>query len=203
MLIIFYIYIVTKAFEIFKINAKQWLIGIVVFLALIGTQFILQNHFRVLYPVENDIVIKGNGEIVEHAKNTHLITTDKDLFIYVGDGIPFRDIMSYSFDTKDGQTHDVKILITFPQTDFETIRKSYQVFSEVVESYDNSLVYYFSSFSYFTEVVEEKFRDEFSRQIGNVKKDEISKVMMVDLINNFESKILNEHEKKMFSIELN
>ncbi|MFC0561987.1 hypothetical protein [Halalkalibacter alkalisediminis] len=201
-LIILYSYIVTKAFEIFKIKANQWLIGVVVFLALIGTQFILENHYRIFYLNESDIVIKGNGETVENATNKRLITTNKDSFVYIGGGIPFQDTMSYSFDTKDGQKHDVEILIYFHETDVETITKAFQVFKEVVEPYDNSLVYYFSSSSYYSEVVEEKFRDEVSHQIKKVKKDELTKEMMVEIVETFESQVLNEHEKKLFSIHL-
>jgi hypothetical protein len=178
-------------------------IGAVVFLALIGTQFILENHYRIFYPDESDIVIKGNGEVVENATNKRLITTDKDLFVYIGGGIPFQDTMSYSFDTKDGQTYDVEILIYFHETDIETIMKAFQVFKGIVEPYDNSLVNYFSSSSYYIEVVEEKVREEVSQQIGKVKKDELTREMMVEIIETFESQVLNEFEKKLFSIHLN
>lgn len=193
-------YLVAKVFELFKIKLNQWLMGIIVFLALIGTQSILESQYRVFYPDEDDIAIKGNGEIVENATNKKLMTTDKELIMYLGGRISYQDTMLYSFYSTDRQRQDVELQIDFHETDIETIIKAAEVFNEVVAPYDKN---YFSSYNYYIEIVEEKFKDEVSQQIGKMKKDELTKEMLVEIVENFDSQVLNEYEKNMFSIHLN
>ncbi|GAE37468.1 hypothetical protein [Halalkalibacter akibai] len=197
-----YIYLVAKVFKLFKIKLNQWLIGAIAILALIGTQLILENHYRIFYPQENDIVIKASGEIVENATNKKLITTDKDSLVYIGGGIPFQDTLPYSFKTNDGHSHDIQLLIYFQEAEIQTIMKAFQVYKGVVETHGNSPVYYFSSSSYYSEVVEEKYREEVSQQIGKVKRDDLTRERMGEIIETSQSQILNEYEKKLYTITL-
>lgn len=120
LLIILFIYLFAKVLAMFKIK-NQFVIGAVAFLALTGTQLILENYYRVFYLNESDIVIKGNGETIENTVNKRLFTTDKEVFVYIGGGIPYQDTLPYSFNTKDGKTHDIQILIYFHEADIETI----------------------------------------------------------------------------------
>ncbi|MDT8860293.1 hypothetical protein N0O92_08605 [Alkalihalobacillus sp. MEB130] len=201
--IMLYSYIVSKVFEKLRIKANQWVIGIVVFLALLGTQFILEKQYKHFYPQEDHIVIKGNGEIVENATNKRLITTDNNLFIFIGGGVPFQDTISYSFNTKDEKIQDVEILLSFQEPDVEAIMKTFQVYKEEVKPDNRSLIDFFSSFIYYDDVIEEKFTFEVSKQIGMLNKEEISKEQIEEIIKTFESRVMDVHEKKLFSIELN
>lgn len=199
-LLIIYMYLVAKVFELFKVKLNQWLMGIIVFLALIVTQFILESQYRVFYLDEDDIAIKGNGEIVENATNKKLMTTDEDLIMYLGGRHSHQYTMSYSFYTTDRQRQDVELQIDFHETDIETIMKAAEVYNEIVAPSDKN---YFSSYSYYVEIVEGKFKDEVSQQIGKMKKDELTNEMMVEIVENFDSQVLNELEKNMFSLHLN
>lgn len=197
-----YNYVAVKFFKLFKIEENRWIKRALVLFALVGTLFMIDHHHRELLLQKGDLVIKGNGEIVEAACKK-VITTDKDTFVYNGEGIPFQDRKTYTFATKDGQLADVEILISFHEIDAQTIIKAFQVYNEMVEPYDKSFINFFSSLSYYDEIVEKKLKEQFRQKIGNINKEELSEEMLVEIIENFESIILDEHDRNMFSFHLN
>ncbi|WBL13133.1 hypothetical protein [Sutcliffiella sp. NC1] len=185
-----------------KIEIRQWLVLLVALPIIIGFQFFLDKQMDAIELRETDIVIKGNGEIVKNTANKHLVTTDKDLFIAI-DGIkPYEEKFSYTFQTEDGQQQAIDILISFHETDMETIRNNFQVFKEVLQSIDNDPVRYFSRYSYYTDVVESRLQSEISEKVASLKKEELTTAIMVNIIETVGAQLLNDEERKLFSIEL-
>ncbi|MFV8830224.1 hypothetical protein [Alkalihalobacterium sp. APHAB7] len=200
--ILLYLYIVWKVFQWLKIKANHWVIGGITLLALIGTDYLLEDEYRVFYPVEHDLVIKGDGSIVENAANKGLITTDKDLFVYIRASIPFEDTISYSFETKDGQKTDFEIILSYSETDVISIIQSFQAYNELVDLEDISPIKYFSSTGYYIDVVEETFTEIVGQYIQQYKSEELTTEILIEIVKTFESEVLNEHEKNLFSMEL-
>ncbi|MDE5416035.1 hypothetical protein [Alkalihalobacterium chitinilyticum] len=200
--ILLYLYIVWKVFQWLKIKANHWVIGGITLLALIWTSNVLEGQYRVFYPAEHDLVIKGDGSIVENAANKRLITTDKGLFVFIRASIPFEDTMSYSFETKDGQKTDFEIILSYSETDVISIIQSFQAYKELVDLEDISSMKYFSSTGYYIDVVEETFTELVSQQIQQYKAEELTNEIRMEIVKTFESEVLNDHEKNLFSMEL-
>lgn len=201
-LITFYYKIVTKIFKWLKFKHNKWVIGAIVFIALISTQNFIIKQYKMFIPHEGDIVVKGNGEIIENATDKIIWTTDENLFVFIGSHLPSEHSVTYPFMTKDGEKQHIELSINFHETDIETLRYAFQIYKEVGEPIDEKLVKFFSSTIYFDEALEERLKKEIGQQISDATKEELTKERLEEMITMFETHNLHEFERNWFSIQL-
>lgn len=203
LLLLFYGYIVIYIYKMLKKKENVWVAALIIIPAVVGTILFLENQYKVIYPIDYDIVINGKGEIVGNTLNKRLATTDNDLFVYKNSPIP-QDTVVYTFDTKDGQEQEVEILLTYPEADVETIIKFFHKYKEVAEATENNeSIDYFANLYYYQEIVEDEFERYVSQQIGGWNKEDVTNDVLAEVIETFMTEKVQEHEKEFFTIEWN
>ncbi|MGD6834512.1 hypothetical protein ACQCT5_20340 [Sutcliffiella halmapala] len=195
-----FIFIGIKIENTFKIPYSRWLIPIGIFIASFLSLNTIHQTYKSVGLMENDIIISGEGEIIEiENRNDLLITMDEELFVF--NDSPLNETILYEFRTLGNDLIKVELSYTSNEIDTDTLQRMFNRFAGIVD-YDTNIPPFLSYSSYFDEVWKEQWEEGLTASFMQLNKEELSDENIKELILENEELVLNEIERNAFKIHL-